>query len=134
MLGADLPADERDKATAAWAEAMGQEIQFVDQQRSGDSNLANNLTLLELPNFLMALEHLAKWESADEITTLATRLESLVSALNRPKMLARIVEIRSSLSHALSERSHARYLSEDVDRLIDQGRYAEAVRAARARS
>ena len=79
LFGADPRRGEREKATAAWAEATRQVIRFLYRQKSKDANLANNLTLLELPNFLAALEHFAKTESADEVVGLANPLESLVS-------------------------------------------------------
>jgi tetratricopeptide (TPR) repeat protein len=96
--------------------------------------LANNLTLLELPNLLAALEHFAKTESADEVVGFAIALERPVSALNRPKVLARIVEIRSAAAQRLSGWSHAQYLTElaSIERLIERGRFGEAVRAAYA--
>ena len=37
--------------------------------------MANNLTLLEMPSFLAALEHFAKTESADEVVELTDSLE-----------------------------------------------------------
>ena len=114
LFGAELDDSEREKATAAWAEATRQVIQFLHGQKFEDANLANNLTLLELPNFLAALEHLAKTESADEVVGLANSLESLVSTLNRPKVLARIVEIRSSAAQRLSGWSHAQYLDRSM--------------------
>ncbi len=134
LFGADPGADELKKATAAWAEATRQVIQFLYGQRFKDANMANNLTLLEMPNFLAALEHFAKTESADEVVELTDSLESLVSALNRPKVLTRVVEIRNAAAKRLSGWSHARYLAEtaSIGRLIDRGRFGEAVRAGYA--
>ncbi|MGA7241228.1 MAG: tetratricopeptide repeat protein [Bryobacteraceae bacterium] len=132
LFGVELGDGEREKATAAWAEATRHVIRFLHGQQFEDANLANNLTLLELPNFLAALEHFAKTESADEVVVLANPLESLVSTLNRPKVLARIVEIRSSAAQRLSGWSHSQYLTEraSIERLIEQGRLGEAIRAA----
>jgi tetratricopeptide (TPR) repeat protein len=134
MFGTDLPPEDREAATARWAEAMQQETQFLYRQQFTDANLANNLTLLELPNLLAALEHLAETESADEVVGLATSLEGLVASLDRSKALARVINIRVSVARRISDWSHAQYLSERaaIERLLDQGRYAEAVRAAHA--
>ncbi len=48
LFRAEPAADERERATAAWAEAKRQVIQFLHGRRFKDANLANNLTLLEL--------------------------------------------------------------------------------------
>src|SRR5207244_2211588 len=48
MLGSDLAPEERGPATAAWVEALSAELRFLDQEQFRDTNLANNLTLLEL--------------------------------------------------------------------------------------
>ena len=134
LLGVGLSTDERQAAIAAWTEAMAAEIGFLYEQQFKDANLANNLTLLELPNFLAALTYRERTDLPERAVDLATSLESLVSTLNRPRVLARVVEIRSAAAQRLPEWSHAQYLSEhaSIERLIDQGRSAEAVTAAQA--
>jgi tetratricopeptide (TPR) repeat protein len=113
---------------------MAAEVGFLRGQLAGDASLANSLTLLELPNFLAALEHLAASEPPERVVDLAASSEGLVSLLNRPRAVARIVEIRSAAARKLPEWSHARYVAEDaaIGRLMEQGRRAEAVRAAQA--
>jgi tetratricopeptide (TPR) repeat protein len=134
LLGVDLAADEREAAVAAWADAMESQVEFLYQQLFEDANLANNLTLLELPNFLAALAYLGRNRPPEFVVELATSLEQIVAKLNRPKGLARIVEIRIAAARNLAELSHAQFEAEraSVDRLIDQGRLEEAVQAARA--
>jgi tetratricopeptide (TPR) repeat protein len=134
IIAGDLTSEERETATAVWAEAMAAEVRFLYQQKFKDANLANNLTLLELPNFLAALEYLAKSQSPERVVNLATSLEGLISTLNRPRALARVVEIRTAAAHRLGEWSHAQYLAVDaaVQQLMDQGRHSEAVQAAQA--
>jgi len=134
LRGVDLGADERETAIGAWANAMAEEAQFLYQQQLESANLANNLTLLELPNLLAALAHLARTESPERVVDLATVLERPVSNLNRPKALARIIEIRRAAGQRLPEWSHARFESEEasVERLIDQGRFSDAVLAAKS--
>lgn len=134
LLGVGLSTDERETATAAWAEAMTAEIQFLNAQQASNPSLANNLTLTELPNFLAALTHLEGTESPERAVNLAARLEALVAPLNRPKALARVIEIRVATAKRLPEWSHAQFIAADasIDRLTDQGRYAEAVQAAQA--
>jgi tetratricopeptide (TPR) repeat protein len=133
LLGVDLAADERAAATASWAEATTQEIEALYRLGTSDPNLANNLTLLELPNFLAALTHLAQSGAPETVIGVATSLEAMVAQLDRPRALVRIVELRTSASRNLPEWSHAQYLAEraSVERLIDQGRH-EAVHVAQS--
>jgi tetratricopeptide (TPR) repeat protein len=132
MIGGNLGPEEREAATSAWAEAMEQEVRSLSELRDNDPALAHHLALLELPNFLAALERLATGESPERVVDLATRLEALISILNRPRMLARAVAIRTASALRLTEWSRARFEAERacIDRLIEQGRTAEAVRAA----
>jgi hypothetical protein len=67
MLGSDLSPEERGSATAAWAEAVEAELEFLYRQRFQDANLAQNLALLELPNLLAALEYVARDEPAEPV-------------------------------------------------------------------
>ena len=134
LLASDLTPEERSAATTAWAAAMVEEVDFLYGQIAQDRNFANHLALLELPNLLAALEYLAGRESPEAVVNLTTNLETLLSPLNRPKALARVVAIRSAMALRLEGWSHAHFLAAfaAVERLIDQGLYAEAVRAARS--
>ena len=111
LLGVDIAAEERDTAIAAWAEAMAAEVGFLYQQLFKDANMAINLTRLELPNFLAALTHLARNEAPERVVDLATSVEPLVSNLNRPRVLALVVVIRTAAAERLPEWSHAQYLA-----------------------
>ena len=68
------------------------------------------------------------------VVGLATKLEALVSNLNRPRVFERIIAIRKAAAERLAEWSHGQYLAAraSIERLIEQGRHAEAVRAAQA--
>ena len=134
LVGGDLTPEEREAATAAWAKAMVQEIRFLYTQRSSNVSLANNLTLLELSNFVAALERVAKSVLPEEVVDLAIQLEAFVVLLNRPKVLFRLIEIRTTAAARLDAWSHARYLAAGagIDRLLVQGQLAEAVRAAQS--
>ncbi|HEY6345077.1 MAG TPA: tetratricopeptide repeat protein [Bryobacteraceae bacterium] len=65
---------------------------------------------------------------------LATRMEALVSNLNRSRVLVRIVEIRTAAAGQTPEWSHSRFEAEraSIERLIGDGRHSEAARAAQA--
>jgi tetratricopeptide (TPR) repeat protein len=134
LIGGDLSPEEREAATSAWVEVMEGEVRFLYHHRKRDPALSHHLALLELPDFLVALEHLARGESSERVVHLATGLEGIISRLNRPRALARVVEIRTLVAGRIPEWSHARFEAEraSIERLMDQGRAAEAVRAAQA--
>jgi tetratricopeptide (TPR) repeat protein len=144
-LERELSAPQRQVAEAAWADAMSQLTSFLYQQQFKDPHFAATLTLLELPNLRAALEfrfnaasHASRIKdhssiSWDSIVGMATSLEGLPQNLGRPKVLARVAALREQVAAQLGEWSHARFLAESaaINRLLDAGRAAEAVPAAR---
>jgi tetratricopeptide (TPR) repeat protein len=134
LMAGDLTPEELATATAAWAHAIAAVLQFLYKQIATDASLALNLAVLELPNLLAGLVHLAESESPERVVDLATQLEQLMGYVNRPKALARVVEIRTTAAQRLGEWSHARFAAEraPIEPLIEQGRYREAVQAAQA--
>ncbi|MGD0774121.1 MAG: tetratricopeptide repeat protein [Candidatus Solibacter sp.] len=133
-LLAEMSAEEREAARAAWAEAMAAMVDFLCEQLSKDANLALNLALLELSNLLAALDYLREIAAPERVVGLATSLETLIAPLACPKALARVVEIRTEATQQLGAWSHARFEAEQaaIERLIEQGRRSEAVEAARS--
>ncbi len=107
---------------------------FLYEELHKDAHLAQNLALLDLANLLATLEYLAGVESPARVIDVATTLEGLIHNLNRPKALARVVEIRTAAARRLSGWSNARFEAEraGVERLMEQGRHEEAVQAARS--
>ncbi len=133
-LLSEMNPEETEAARAAWAEAIAAETDFLYQEQTKDANLAQNLCLLDLANLVAALERSAKTEPPERVVELATRLEALIALLNRPNALARAVAIRNASAHRLGGWSHGRFEAERaaVERLLEQGDYVGAVRAARA--
>jgi tetratricopeptide (TPR) repeat protein len=131
MLG-EVEGEELKAARAAWAEAVAEEVEFL--YYSKNAHLTQNLVLLDLANLLGALEYIASVEPPERVVGIAAGLETLIHNLNRPKALARVVEIRTEAARRVSSWSHARCIAggAGVDRLIEQGRIEEAVRAARS--
>ena len=134
LLLSEMNEREREAAQAAWAEATAQLTGFLSQYRDKDPELAQGLTLLELPNLLASLEQLQETADPARVVDIATNIEGLIHNLGRPKALARAAGIREEAAQQLGEWSHARHLAEsaEVDRLIDAGRYAEAIERAQA--
>ena len=128
----ELSEQEREKARAAWAEAMEQLTNYLYTQRVKNPQLASTLTLLELPNLLAALEHLSPTADVARVIEMATSLEGLVAHLGRPKIMARAEKVRADAVQRLGGWSHARFQAgrAAVERLLDAGRHAEAVTSA----
>lgn len=131
LLG-QLNDQEREAAHSDWAEAMEELAEFLYQQRRVNPRLSATLTLLELPNLLAVLEHLRLTASADRVVQLATLIEHLERYLGRPRAVTQAEKVRDAAMEQVGEWSDTRFLAESatIDRLLDAGRYPEAVRAA----
>jgi len=132
LLG-ELSEEERESARAAWAQAMRGLAGLLYDERFSDPALAQNVTLLELPNLLASLEYFSKTAAPEEVVGFATDIERLLDELGRPKAMARAAKIRAAAAERLAEWGHARFDADraQVDRLLEAGRHGEAVAAAR---
>lgn len=133
LLG-ELSDDEREHARARWAVTMVEMTHYLYQQRSKDPQLVADLTLLDLPNLVAALEHLAVGATTETVVGVATRLEALLASYARPKALARVVAIRRKAQDHLGVLGHTHFIATHaaVERLLDQGEFTAAVADARA--
>jgi hypothetical protein len=133
LLG-QLNEQQREAAHSAWVDAMEQLAEFLARRHQEDPTRSAHLTRLELPNLLAVLEHLRLTASADRVVQLATRIEDLAQYLGRPRALAQAGKVRVAAMRQLGEWSHTRFRAEEeaIERLLDAGRYAAAVTAARA--
>ena len=141
-------------ARSRWADIYRQLTSFLYQQQSQEAQLAARLTLLELPNLLGALRVCSESLEAviqpggaapllpdatpEMVIAFATSLEGLLANLGRRDALAQAEAIRIRAAELLASQpegglTHAAYLaaSSTIDRLLDAGRFAEAVPAAR---
>jgi tetratricopeptide (TPR) repeat protein len=124
---------------STWAEAMIQLVNFLYQEKFKDSNMANNLTLLELPNLLVLLDWLARLlaqdnSAAERVGDITGSIEDLLSTLNRPGALAKAVELREEAAALVPEWGKARFENERllIDRLLDAGQLQPAYQKAQA--
>ncbi|MCP4644058.1 MAG: CHAT domain-containing protein, partial [bacterium] len=133
VLDYEMKDDERRKAQRLWVETTVALTSFLNEQRPKNAKLAASLTLMELPNLLAVMDHLLKNASAEQTIGVATSVEELLQRLGRPKAMARIVRLREKAAEVLAEWGSIRVESESasVDRLLDSGRVAEAIDAAR---
>jgi hypothetical protein len=136
-----LTLDEEDftQLESTWAEAMQQLVSFLYQQKFQDSNMANNLTLLELPNLLALLDWLAKLlaqdnSSAEMVNQPARQIEQLLEFLNRPQALALAVQVREESAAMVPEWGKTRFENERllIERLLEAGQLQPAYEKAQA--
>ncbi|MBT3389954.1 MAG: tetratricopeptide repeat protein [Chloroflexi bacterium] len=123
----------------AWAGAMRQLVGFLYQQKFQDSKLANNLTLLELPNLLALLDWLADLlnrdiASAEMVSGTAGKIEQLLEYLNRPSALDSAVQLRAASAALIPEWGKTRFENERllIERLLGAGQLQPAYEKARA--
>src|SRR5262249_5695260 len=115
-------AEEQDAAQARWAVGMRQLADFLYEQRFMDTQLAAQLTLLELPNLLALLEWGERNAPPEQVASLAGMVEQLLAPLDRPQALAQAIRIREQAARALGDWSHARFEAErlSIERLQDR--------------
>ena len=134
LLFSEMTAAERDAAQSAWAEATAQLTGFLYQHRQKDPEVAQSLTLLELPNLLAGLQHLQRTTDPARVVGMATNIESLLQGRGRHKALSRAAAIREEATQQLGEWSHAQFQAQaaEVERLSDADRHAEAIERVQA--
>ena len=123
---------EQEATRSRWADAMKQLTRFLYEQRSKDAELAQQLTLLELPNLMAMLEWINDKATPEEIVSLAQNVESLLSRLGRPQALSEATQVREKAAQRLGEWGHAQFLAEiaGIDRLLERGEVQSAYTAA----
>ncbi len=123
--------------TAAWVEAMSQLVDFLYSQISKNSRIANNLTLLDLPNLLALLDALEAQlgrgaETAERVSRTARYIEQLLAPLNRPRALARAAALRAGAAARIPEWGKIRFENEglQVERMLAAGQLQPAYEKA----
>jgi tetratricopeptide (TPR) repeat protein len=122
-LLSQLDETEAERLRACWAEGMQQLMVYLYHQLSKDITIAAHLTQRELPNLLSLLTWLQSHASAEEVTSVAGRVEQLLAHLGRPQELAQVVKVREQAAQALKEWSHTYFEAERhrIERLRDEG-------------
>jgi tetratricopeptide (TPR) repeat protein len=122
-----------------WAEAMRQLVDFLYEESTKDSKMANNLTLLELPNLLALLSWLAGLleqdpSTAETISDTAGSIEQILAPLNRPQALALAVKLREASAALIPAWGRSRFENErlQVERLLAAGQLQLAHQKAQA--
>jgi tetratricopeptide (TPR) repeat protein len=130
-----LSEEEQQTARSRWAEAMQALTGFLYEQRFQDIALSARLTLLELPNLVALLDLIEGHATPEAVVYLAGRVETLLTTLGRPQVLARAARAREQAALHLGQGSgwgHAHSTAEfqKIDRLLEDGRFPEAYQAA----
>ena len=122
-LQSSLGGKKEKRLQARWAEGMIQLAVTLYEQQFGNSQLSAQLTLLELPNLLALLEWVQNNMPPEQATSLAGRLESLFSRVDRPKALALATSVRKQETPKLIQWSKERFEPEanNVERLRENG-------------
>jgi tetratricopeptide (TPR) repeat protein len=87
------------------------------------------MCLLDLENLMAALEYWSSTQNFDQVISMGNHLVALLSSLNRPKALKRVVTLRNSAVQQTNGWSNARFEKEisEVERLLDTGRVTDAI-------
>ncbi len=102
-LRARLDAAESAALTARWIEAMGAYVQVLVQQWSRNTEIAATLTLLELPNLFALLDLVQAAGDAAATIDLTTSLHRLLEFAGKPRLLARLGQVRDTAAAALGD-------------------------------
>ena len=131
-LFGQLNAAEQEQTRSLWAEGMRKLAGLLYKQAFQDTQLAFQLTLLELPNLLALLEWAHGALTPEEMVGLAVNLETLLAPLGRPRALAQATRAREQAARSLGAWSHVQFesLRQGIERMLEQGRLVEARAAA----
>ncbi len=136
-LAAEMTPEEQREAEHRWLGAMLGFSTFLYDQRIQDAQITRDGTRIALADLIAALhtmerEATARPEVLEAAVQYATVVESLVSDLGFPAVLARIV--RRSLADRVPAWGHARFQSllHDVDRMCDANDLVGALQKVRS--
>ena len=121
-----------DTSKARWAESLRQLSEFLYKQQSEDSQLADALTLLELPNLIKSLEYVQAQAIPEVTLDMAVILEQLTMQVDKPETLAKVKTIIEEEEKKSVGWEHARFeaLSMQVEKLLDAGNFPQALSVA----
>lgn len=136
-LKLSLSEEQRQSYQQRWVEVMGALVGYLYQQIFEDTQLAFQLTLLELPNLMRYLQQQVQaWQqeqvSSDLVLAKLGSVETLLANLNQPQALQTVVQWRHSIAHTMTDWSHARFQHEhmSIERLFQQGDLQQALHQA----
>lgn len=130
-----LARSEAAELAARWQAAMLSYVKFLDQKQHQDAELTASLTQLELANLFALLAMLASAGDAAATIGLATSLYSLLQTLGKPRLLARVGQVRDSAEAQLGSTWHHAHFQAARTRIEQQlasGKGPSALAGAKA--
>jgi tetratricopeptide (TPR) repeat protein len=130
-----LDAAERDALMARWVGAMRAYVEFLYEQQSQNTEVAATLTGLELPNLFALLDRVQRAGDAAATIHLATSLYQLLQVLGKPRLLARVGQVRDAAAAVLGDAwTHARFEAARtrIEQQLAGGKLREAFDGAQA--
>ena len=120
------------KSRDRWSESLRQLSEFLYKQQSEDSKLADELTLMELPNLIQSLEYVQAQEVPEVTLDRATLLEQLIAHLDKPDVLAKVKRIQEEEKKKATEWNTSRFetLRVQVERFLEIGNLPQALSVA----
>jgi tetratricopeptide (TPR) repeat protein len=128
-----MDAAERESLTRRWVEAMRPYVQFLLQQQGLGAEVAVSLTVSELPNLFALLDLVVAGGEAEAIIELATSLSRLLQRFGKPRLLARVGQVRDAAVRILGETwSHAAFeaAATGIEQQLVGGLLREALKGA----
>ena len=98
-----------DRSRGRWSECLRQLSEFLYKQQSEDSKLADELTLMELPNLIKSMEYVHAQEVPEVTLDRVTLFEQLIAHLDKPDILAKIKAIQVEEKRKSSEWNSTRF-------------------------
>lgn len=102
-LRKELPQAQAERWATRWRGAMWAYVEFLDEQRIQDAELAATLTVLELANLFALLVQVERAGDAAATIELATRLYDLLRHLGKPQLTARAGQVRDAARAQLGD-------------------------------
>ncbi|MEL6592767.1 MAG: tetratricopeptide repeat protein, partial [Bacteroidota bacterium] len=125
-MKARLTEDQYQDYQSRWLVAMQELSDYLYDQKFKDTQLATDLTRLEVLNLLAMLQQMEGSAEArmDQINT----VESLLEWLSLHGPMQTVIQLRKQIARDLGDWGHAYFLnqSKEIDRLLDRGETADA--------
>ncbi len=121
-----------DRSRGRWSECLRQLSEFLYKQQSEDSKLADELTLMELPNLIKSMEYVQAQEVPEVTLDRATLFEQLIAHLDKPDILSKVKAIQEEEKRRSSEWDPSRFetLRIQVEKYLEIGNLPQALSVA----
>ena len=121
-----------DRIRSRWSECLRQLSEFLHKQQSEDSKLADELTLMELPNLIKSMEYVQAQKVPEVSLDRAILFEHLIAHLDKPDIIAKVKAIQVEEKNRSSEWNPERFetLRLQVEKFLGIGNLPQALSVA----